>query len=136
MKIKKYTVQQTKLAPVCQKKKIMSGYSVSKAILFDVSFVGVGWKIRKLYTLFFILVSGLWEIFSRQVEFRDFWKFQWKSALVVVEKYSNITIMYLQRRRKVFLFIIFQVKLLMIMIHTHRHRDITSNVSSSHCIVF
>jgi hypothetical protein len=35
--------------------------------------------------------------------------------------------MYLQRRRKVFLFIIFQVKLLMI----HMHRDITSNVSSS-----
>jgi hypothetical protein len=42
--------------------------------------------------------------------------------------------MYLQRRRKVFLFIIFQVKLFMIvMIHMHRH--ITSNVSSSHRIV-
>jgi hypothetical protein len=56
------------------------------------------------YTLFLILVSGLREIFSRQVKFRDFCKFSWKSALVVVEKYSNITIMYLQRRRKVFLF--------------------------------
>jgi hypothetical protein len=42
--------------------------------------------------------------------------------------------MYLQRRRKVFLFIIFQVKLLMIEIHTHR--NITSNVPSSHRIVF
>jgi hypothetical protein len=86
------------------------------------------------YTPFFILVSGRWEIFSRQVEFRDFSKFQWKSALVVVEKYSNITIMYLQRRRKVFLFIIFLVKLLMI--HMDRdHRHITSNVSSSYRIV-
>jgi hypothetical protein len=74
------------------------------------------------FTLFFILVSGLREIFSRQVEFRDFSKFPRKSALVVLKKYSNITIMYLQRRRKVFLFIIFQVKLLMI----HIHRDITS----------
>jgi hypothetical protein len=72
-------------------------------------------------------VSGLWEIFSRQVEFRDFLKFPWQSSLVVVKKYSNITMMYLQRRRKVFLFIIFQVKLLMI----HMHRDTTSNVSSS-----
>jgi hypothetical protein len=48
------------------------------------------------YTPFFILVSGLWEIFSRQVEFRDFLKIPWKSALVVVKKYSNITIIYLQ----------------------------------------
>jgi hypothetical protein len=36
--------------------------------------------------------------------------------------------MYLQRRRKVFLFIFFQVKLLTI----HTHGDITSNVSSSY----
>jgi hypothetical protein len=46
--------------------------------------------------------------------------------------YSNITKMYLQRRPKVFLFIIFQVKLHMI----HMHRDITSNLSSSHRTVF
>jgi hypothetical protein len=26
---------------------------------------------KKYYTPFFILMSGLWEIFSRQVEFRD-----------------------------------------------------------------
>jgi hypothetical protein len=57
----------------------------------------------------------------------------WKSALVVVKKYSNITIVYLQRRRKVFLNriinIILQVKLLMI----HMHGDITSNVGISKC---
>jgi hypothetical protein len=29
-------------------------------------------------------------IILRQVEFRDFWKFPWKSALVVVKKYSNM----------------------------------------------
>jgi hypothetical protein len=48
IKIKKYTVQlkKTKLAAVCQKmsKKnhSMSGCSVSKAILFDVSFIKIG----------------------------------------------------------------------------------------------
>jgi hypothetical protein len=51
----------------------MHRYQVAKYVIFDSEKIFVKkfpWMLK--YTPFFILVSGLWTIFRRQVEFRVF----------------------------------------------------------------